>query len=235
MSLNVAIVEDNREECLTLQDFLKKFSMEEGIPINSEVYDDALVYLDASTGKEDVVFLDINLPSINGMDAAERLRKKNSQISIVFVTSLLQYAIDGYKVEAIGYLIKPVNYQLLVTYLKRVLRKKEQRDGADIVLDCVDGMHRVRVDDIDYVEVVAHKTVIHANGKTFDRWASLKDIEAKLPDYFVRCNVCYLVNLKNVQKVSGSDVWVGGDIVRCSRPQRKAFLEKLTKFFIDEG
>lgn len=231
--ISMAVVEDESKEQERLQSFFKRFQK-----ANSDI---AFMVSYFSNGEEflsklhegdyDLVFMDIDLESeINGLEVATRLRNIDSNVTIVFVTNLAQYAIEGYKVQAYDYIVKPYGYYDFSTRLFRIcslvtLRKKEK------VIIKTDGMKVVvSTKDIFFVEVLDHKCVFHTNKGDYQSYKTLKEVEKELDGNFSLCNSCYLVNLDYVESIDGYTIVVKGHRLLMSHPKRKTFLKDLSLY-----
>lgn len=108
--LRCAIVEDTAQELEHLQNGLKRYSAERALPLNVTAFGNAADFLEHYCADYDIVFMDIELPGLNGMEAAHRLREIDRQVILIFVTNMAQYAVKGYEVDALDYIIKPAQY-----------------------------------------------------------------------------------------------------------------------------
>ena len=196
-------------------------------------YEDGFKLLDDYRCDFDALFLDIQMPSINGMDVAHRIREQDEHVKIVFITNLVEYAVEGYSVQAFDYIIKPMNFDTFTSKIDRLLRVLSLEQMAVRINIKVDDMMRtLSSDEILYLEVRNHDVLVHtADGKTLKQWGALSKYEEKLqPVHFVRCNSCYLVNLKYVNGVQGNTVFVGEEGLLISAPKRKAFMTALAQY-----
>ena len=112
--LRCAIVEDSPRELEHLKECLARYSAERDIPLETTAFGDAASFLEHYRADYDIVFMDIELPGINGMEAAHRLREIDRQVILIFVTNMAQFAVKGYEVDALDYIIKPAQYLSLI-------------------------------------------------------------------------------------------------------------------------
>lgn len=176
--------------------------------------------------------MDIKMPLMDGMEAAEKLRKVDQDVSLIFVTNMAQLAIRGYKVSAKAFIVKPVAYFDFALELDKIRKEAERRGVSGLWVNAGGAMRKVAFADIRYIEVAAHDICIHTKGEKLTFRGSLKHIEEKLPqDLFSRCNSCYIVNLSYMYEVR-EDVAVleDGTELRISRPRRKQFLSSLADY-----
>ena len=214
MTVKIAIVEDEAASAQLLEECLLRYQAETGAEMTITCFPSAEALLRDYRGEFDLLFMDVDMPGINGIDASRRLREMDSRVVLIFVTNLAQYAIYGYEVDALDYILKPVNYYALM------------------MLPCEGGVRYLNSTEICYVEVQGHELIYHtASGERLRTSGALKQAEAKLGGGFFRCNYCYLVNFSYVTKVSGNLVTVGGEDLQISRNRRKAFLQQLSQFY----
>ena len=145
---------------------------------------------------------------------------------LVFVTSMLQYAVQGYSVDAMDFIVKPVTYTGLKLCMDRVVRRLNETTPVRLRFTNREGTHSVDAAEICYIESLEHKIVVHTVQGEIQSDMSLAAAEKMVKALpFFRCHVSYLVNLRYVDRVSGNDVWVNGDRLAISRYRRKDFLE----------
>lgn len=230
--LSIAIIDDEKTAVNELKDMLSRYAKDEGESIKFDVFENAEKFLYDYRPEYDVVFMDIEMDGMNGMEAAKRMRKQDENVFLIFVTNMAQYALNGYKVDALDYFVKPINYYDLKMRLKRVKRLMKSREEKLISVPQGGGVKTMPASDVFYVEVQNHTIIWHtASGDYPCRGSSMRDIEKQLASYgFARCNVCYLVNLKHCTELSADSVTVGGGSLRISRPKRKEFTAALEQY-----
>ncbi len=230
--VRVAIVEDEAPAAQELEALVKSYFHEKGRDCAVSRYESALLFFDAYRADFDLVFMDIEMPDIDGMRAAEKLREKDALVLLVFVTNMRQYAVRGYSVNALDFIIKPPVRATFFPLMDKVQRILDARTGTDISVKTAAGMYRVAARDIRYIEVRRHRLFFHTEQGDFEAWGNLRDIERMLPQaLFSRCNLCYLVGLAHVRGVEGEEVLVGEDRLKISRPRRKEFLAEMARYF----
>lgn len=236
--INVAIVDDDEKVVDMLRSYLERFSKENDIEFQAESFGCAVDFLSAFTDRYDIVFLDIELPDMNGIDAARKMREIDGTVALIFVTNMRQYAINGYEVNADDFIVKPVPYFDFSLKLSRVLKKIGVREVPKIAIKN-EGMTRyIAINTIRYVEVFRHRLVYHTCDGSIEARGSLNKIEPLLTaNNFERCNSCYLVNLKYVMGIEGYTLFVGYgqnskkmDELSVSHPRKKDFIAALNKY-----
>lgn len=148
----IAIVEDDQQEQKRLQQYLMRYAMENQQTFSFALYSNALDYLEDKQ-KFDIVFMDIMLPNMTGMEAAARMRAYDSKTVLIFVTTMVQFAIKSYEVDALDYIVKPVNYARLTMKLQKAIRVIESNSGGTVVINDAQGMIRCSTNELLYVEV----------------------------------------------------------------------------------
>lgn len=232
----IAIVEDNYASAEKLRGFLERYAAENGENFDITVFSDALMFLDSYKRIYDMVFMDIELPFIDGMEAAKRLRAVDSQVILIFVTNMAGYAVKGYEVDALDYLVKPVHYGDFELKLRRAVARREEAQEAILVVR-QSGFLRLRLQEICYIEVRGHTLIFHTETGPVSGSGTLLETEEKLKSKgFLRCNKCYLVNQKHIAGVHGYTLLMtGGEELQISRPRKKAFMSELAETMGNEN
>lgn len=222
--IRIAIVEDEKEQSDRLESFIRRYAQENGTGIQVSVYSNVITFLEQYNASFDIVFMDIMMPMMNGMDASRLLREKDDKVMLIFVTSMKQYAIHGYDVGASDFIVKPVSYPEFTLKFTRALSKIPQSKDDDILLRTEGGFVRLTAERIRYVEVRGHHCVYHTDSSSYQQYQTMKAVEEALPkDHFARCNNFLLVNLAFVDKIDGLTVWVAGEALPISHPRKKPF------------
>lgn len=179
----------------------------------------------------DLMFLDVEMPGTDGVTVARRLRVVDDQTVLVFTTKMAQYAVEGYDVDAIGYLLKPLNYYAFSIKMSKAEDIVARRRSVTVPLTVGSETVFVPSADIRYVEVLDHALLYHTGEGIRKVWASLKDAAETLePVGFVPVSRYCLVNLEWVRAVHGDDVDVDGERVRVSRSRRKSLMQALAAY-----
>lgn len=234
--VNIAIVEDEKKEAERLVQLIEKYSAEHDIALACKVFNDGLDFLSGYKQQFEIVFLDIQMPFVDGLSVAAKLRQLDMNVIIVFVTNMVQYAIKGYEVEASDFIVKPLEYNVFEYKFKRILSLAKKHMDTDMVIINGSEQIRVRVSDIDYVEVSGHKVIYHINDRVIESWDVLANVyEALKPFDFCYCNSCYIVNLNHVRGVGKDMVDVNGVQLKISRGKKKEFVHRLSLNLIGGG
>ena len=229
--LRVAIVESDTDIRTQMQVFVQRFARSEGMDIRVEEFDRGDRFLAQYQSLYDIIFMEIELPGIDGMETAKRLRKTDRDVVLVFVTALARYAIRGYEVDALDFVLKPLSYYAFSVKLERAIQRVRQRTGDHILLKTAGGIHRLEIREIFYLETKSRMLYYHTASGVYSVRGSLRDAVAQLADYaFAKCNQCYLVNLQHVTDVRDETVTVAGAELEISRRNRKAFLDAVVAY-----
>lgn len=231
MSVRVAVVEDDEKAAATLKQYLFRYSEENQMSFKIQMYSNAISMLEQYSAAYDIIFMDIRMPYLNGMDAAHRLRALDNSVALIFVTSLAQYAVSGYEVDAMDYILKPVNYYDFALKLSRVLKRINSDSTPAIVVPTEFGMTRLNPKNIRYIETQGHHVIYHTVDGEYTQYAAMNKLEDQFGPYgFARCNSCYLVNLQYVTSVKGYTAMLDEGTLKISQPRKKKFLQAFVEF-----
>ena len=227
----IAIVEDDREYVKELRTYLNQYAAEEGQEFEISVFYDGAEILENYVPKYDLILLDIEMQKINGMDAAEKIRETDENVVLMFITNMAQYAIRGYSVGALDFVMKPITYYTFSMKIKRALKRVQKREISSILLTLPNGVKKLEARQIYYLEVQNRQLHYHTDEGEIVVRGSLQSAENLLPsDTFAKCNHWYLVNLMHVTEVRKNNAVVGPFELEISRRNRSGFLEALTKY-----
>ena len=171
------------------------------------------------------------MKDMDGMTAAKRIRAIDEEIVIVFITNMQQYAIEGYSVGALDYLLKPVTYYAFSQCMERVIRRIKRKDKTYLLVNSPQGGRKIDADELLHVEIHSHSLIYHTKSGDISAIGSMKEVEDSLSGLpFYRCNKGDLINLAHVDGIRDGDAVVGGKTVPVSRAKKKAFLDALNRY-----
>lgn len=228
----VVIVEDEENYSRALVRLCSKYQQEHGVEISTEVYDNPAVFLQKYRGDADVILLDILMPQMNGMECARRLRKRDENVLLCFVTSMAQYAIQGYEVGAVDFILKPVSYDEFSLKMNRILRILRKQSSATVMISTRSEMKKIDLRDLRYVEVFNHSLIYHTTEGDFEAYGKLSSLEEDERFHrFVRTSPSHLVNCSMITSVQDDSLFLGTTQLPISRRRRKECLEKMAGIF----
>lgn len=229
--IEIALVEDEEIYIKTFKEYISQYTKETGEEIHLTVFNDGMEILDEYDGKFQIIFLDIVMKYLDGMTTAEKIRQHDKQVILFFMTNSTQFAIRGYAVDAMDYILKPVTYFSFSQRLeKAIVRIKEKKDSY-ITLFYKNLIKKIDVKDIYYIESQGHiQTFYTADGEYTIR-DKIESIEEKLKDQnFFRINKGCLVNMAHVTSMEETCCIIGDSRLIVSRNKKKAFMDELTQY-----
>lgn len=229
--IRIAIVEDENEYQTQLANYISRYEKENNQTFEITVFSDGLDIVDNYTPLWDIIFMDIRMKHLDGMAAAAKIRRYDPAVTIIFITTMAQYAIKGYEVDALDFILKPVSYAQFAMKLKKALSAVKKREEKYLLLPIEDRKERVSAAEILFIEVQNHNLHVITKKQTYVMRLSMQVMEKELtPYHFVRCNNSYLINLYNVTGVNRDSVLIGKYEIPISRPRKKQFLKALSDY-----
>ena len=229
--VRIALVDDDASYREELIRYLEQYEQESGEKFSITTFADGDEILDGYTAAYDIIVMDIAMRFVDGMKAAEQIRQMDSEVVIIFITNMPQYAMKGYMVDALDYVLKPLSYYAFSQRIDRALARMRRRGKRYISIPVKGGIKKLDISQITYVEIQDHDLIFHTTIGVLQSKGKLTEIEEQLdPKQFFRCGKSHLVNLEFVEGVENSNVQVGDDVVRVSRTRRKALLDALNDY-----
>lgn len=226
----IVIVEDEEAQVQELQDYLRRYAQERETELEVTAYPDGDEFLAHYQTPADIVLMDIQMQFMDGVTAAERLRKIDPTVILIFITNMPQYAIRGYAVDALDYVLKPVPYFAFAQRLDRAIARLGRREKRYITIQVRGGMQKLDLRRIVYVESQKHDLVFHTKDGDYVTRGTMKSSEDLLAEHgFFRSNKCYLVNLDYVDAVQENEAIVDGAPLVISRGRRSDFMAALAR------
>ncbi len=232
--MNIAICDDEKGACLVIEELVRKADSDAEISVFTNP-DELLNAEDLF----DLVFLDIQMEEMTGIDAAKRLRTRETQPEIVFISAVQEYVFDAFDVEAFHYLIKPVDPAKFAKVYDRVKmriadKKKnllETEEAAILSVKSKTRQYSLKMTDVLYVENQLKKLLIHTKEETIDLYGAMKDIEAQTGDGFFRCHRGYLVNLGHIKSYSKDEILLdNGERIMIAKERYPEFIKAYMHF-----
>lgn len=229
MPYKIIICDDVDSDSAYLRSLVTNWAASRNVQAEITAYTSAEAFLFAYADDKscDILLLDIEMGDLNGVELARKIRKSDKEVQIIFVTGFSDYIADGYDVEALQYLMKPVSQEKLFISLDRAVEKLK-KNSAVLLLELPDGMVRIPLYEIRYLEVRANYVTVHTDAAVSVK-STLAALEEKLDDSFFRVGRSFIVNLRYIRKVTKSEVFLDGNI---SVPLSRGFYEPLNRAII---
>ncbi len=230
--IRIAIVEDEAAYAEQLREYLQRYEKEQGETFRITVFSDGDQIVHKYKSDFDIILMDVEMKFMDGMSAAEEIRKVDTEVVIIFITNMAQYAIRGYAVDALDYVLKPVSYFAFSERLKRAIERMHRRESKCIMVNIKGGTVRLNIANIFYVDSQGHTLILHTILGNYETTGTMREMEEKLRDLnFCRGNKGYLINLQHVDGVQDGCAMVRGEKLLLSRAKRKEFMEALTEYW----
>ena len=233
MPLTITICDDNEAQITELRRLLDEWSENRPFALTIDEYISAESFLFSYPDKPcDILLLDIEMKEINGMELAKKLRSEGDKLPIVFITGYADYMSEGYEVEALHYLLKPVNKEKLFNVLDRYIKRHTSKKD-EILLQYEDKSLHVSADEIAYIEAVGKKSCVHfADGKTLLCDKGLGELNKTLTKNFTLCHRSFAVNLRFIRSIAKEEITLdNGEKIPVSRRMYKEVNERFIDFY----
>lgn len=235
--IRTAIVEDNAAEAEALISIIKRYEKNSGQKFEIRTFENAIRFLDQYQPDYELIFMDIDMPYVNGIEASKKLRDVDENVVIVFVTALAQYAVQGYGVGALDFMLKPINYSIFELKMARAINAINKNKGKQIVIRSENRIKVIDVKTIIYIEMYNHYLHFHLEGDTnlYKMRGTLQSAKELLGDlFFEECNKGILVNLAKVSGIEGFRLLLtNGEELSISRAKKSIFLQRLAEYHGD--
>ncbi|MDU1538258.1 MAG: LytTR family DNA-binding domain-containing protein [Paeniclostridium sordellii] len=199
--IKIAICEDKKEQQELLKTYINQIFEALYIKYKLEIFNSGEELLENYQNDTDVLLLDIQMGQINGMDTARKIRSIDDKVEIIFITSLIEYALEGYEVRAYRYLIKPVKYENLKENIINCIKEVDIKNKYIIVKEQGNQI-KLDINEITYVEVQKETITIHTLNEVYKTNGTMINIEKDIDcDRFFRCHKSFLVNLEHIKSI----------------------------------
>ncbi len=219
--LHIAIIEDEQIHTELLSGYLHTWSKErgQGISIREFPSAESFLFIWAETKDFDVLFVDIQMAGMNGIEMAEKVRQEDGNIAIVFTTGITDYIETGYEVEALHYLLKPISMKKIVQCMDRVLKRSHNQEY--VLVHGKDEIIRIPVDTITYIEAQGHGSLMEVYERsdsrertTIEISENISEMENMLTKYgFARCHRSYLCRIGSIRQIGRTEITLDSESV----------------------
>lgn len=223
MEIKIGIVENERKYIDLLVEFLYKWANENLCSIQFETFANGEDILNRSVFDYHVLFVDIQLGGINGVEVAKALRHKSYSGEIVFITVYHEYVFDGYEVQALNYIMKPIPYDKLKNCMDVV---KKVFHNEYYILQNRDLIEKISYRDIIYISSARHYMELITQTSSYRHLISIKDMMKHLPSQFIQCHRTLIINIYYVQKLEGHNVIMRN---KANLPVSNTYLQNVRK------
>lgn len=235
----LVIVEDDERDLRCILEHIDRYRDETGTDIETTVFRSGLDILDEYRPIYDIIFMDIEMPHLDGMNTAKRLREIDPRVGLVFVTNMAQYAIKGYEVRALDFVVKPVTYFAFKDKLEKYFRRliEEKAYSASILLDLgSSSFQRLAVEDIYYVVKDRNYLVYTTREGEFRVRGTMRSAEETLAGTtVVKCANGCMVNLAHVRKKVRNTVFIGDMQFSVTAPNQEEFTRAMMRYLREGG
>ena len=233
--MNIAICDDTKADANSLRLLIERFLEEIDCDGQISIYESGDAFLSDFAAKQtsdvQIVFLDIYMPGTNGIDTARKIRETSNDITIIFTTTSKDHGLDGYSVDALQYLVKPVNYPELESSLEKC---KEKFTGSLRVLKVLSDRLTVRayLKDICYIECFGDASYVHTVNETIKTFSPLSELEKQLKSgAFLRTHRSFIVNMRYVKKIAKNDfILTNGSMVPIRKNDKLSIQQAYTDY-----
>ena len=231
--IKIAIVEDDINYSSQLTEYLGRYEADFGERFDISTYFDGDAIVEDYHSQFDIILMDVEMRFMDGMSAAEEIRRSDKEVVIIFITNMPQYAIRGYAVEALDYILKPVSYFAFSQRLSRAISRMKKREQRSVIIPVKGGTVRVEASSIQYIESQGHSIIYHTTDGDYVSSGTMKDSEEALRElHFFRGSKWYLINLQQVEGLDDDIAKLkGGKTVALSRGRKKEFMEALAQYW----
>ena len=231
--LLVAIADDDPQDAALLKGLVEDYFAKSNTAVMTHVFSDGLEFI-RSPENHDIVFLDIQMGKLDGLETARFLRKIGRESILIFVTNMAQFAIQGYEVDALDFIVKPASAASITYVLDKAMKRLHSGSGASFSLKTAKETVSISANDIAYVEVFDHNLVYHTTKGEYTVRGRLSDVMDKLePERFVLCNRSFIVNLRYVSNITADYLLVGDTKISISKSHRKELMQRFSSFLGD--
>ena len=233
---HIAICDDEDALIGELRESLERYAAETGKEFSYFTWHDGEELLRAYQTDYDLIFMDIKMEKLDGLKTAEQIRRMDSTVGLIFLTSLKQYVWKGYEYGAVNYLLKPVKYSVLKIELDRYFARYRGKDEPCLHFAGDGGKYKIPYKDIRYAETDRRNVLLHFQDRAQVVYKNMKEVSALLcaSPQFARCHQSFVVNLNFIKGIEGLEaILTTGERIPISQPRRKDFMVRMADYWGD--
>lgn len=228
--IRVAVVEDEDEQIEILSNFIERFQDGNGTVIKLRIFQDGEDIIEDYIPEYDIILMDIQMRFMDGMTAARHIRERDQNVVIMFITNMAGYAIQGYDVSALDYILKPLSYDMFAKKLERAIKVIKPVNDHYVMLNVKDSVIKLDISKITYIEAQSHQMLYHTAEDVYSVRGRLDDLESEyIPFGFFRSNRGYLVNLNCITSIKDECCIIGGNMLPISRNKKSELMQRLAE------
>lgn len=235
--VRIALVDDEMQQRKILRTYLNQYEqvypeMEiDEFSSGEEIVD----FFCNKSVKYDFVFLDIAMNGMTGIDAADKIRKQNNNVIIIFVTGIMDYVIQAFEVKAFRYLVKPLSQEKFDKGFQSALQEVRGKHQK-LVINTKDRIIRINIDELLYLEIYTRKLIAHTLQESYSFYGTISEMEKRLKNHgFVRIYKSIIVNLAYIRYIEQAEVILkNGKILPLSRKRRKEVYDVFSQYLMGE-
>lgn len=229
----IAIVEDEEKSATRLKEVVEMCCDALCVKCQIQQFNNGIDFITDYKPVFDLVLLDIEMPLLDGMEAAKKLREIDTDVFIMFITNLAQYAIKGYEVDALDFVLKPIEFKSFLNKFKKFIKIASEKKDKYIIVNTEGVARKINVKNILYIEIIGHFLHYHLQGEVLIEYGVMFAAEREMEQYgFCRIYKSYIVNLACIQEINLNTVILeDGTKLLISRFKKKEFMQKVAEYF----
>lgn len=234
--ITIVICDDEQAFINRMKEYIKRFSEETKEEFSVREFTSGQALLNIYNGGFQIIFLDIKMPGLDGIETAKRIRQMDSNVIIIFLTSIIKYVLAGYNVNASNYLLKPLDYRKFKVEMEKAVTKILSSKKGYITVKNDRGFFKIYLSTLKYIETYQRNTMIHTTREDIISYKKMQEHEKALEGYpFVRCHTSYIVNLQYIDNIIGNDLTLStGEIIPISKQKKKDLMQNLAEYLGSE-
>ena len=226
--MRIAIVDDDKEYHIQERQFIEAYSAESGEKFDIDDFYSGMDFITDYKPVYDIIFLDIEMPLMDGMTMAKKIRQVDERVCLVFITKMAKYAIEGYEVNAVDFVVKPIKSYNFTDKLKKAIAAVKAHSEKELLVKSDGNYYRIRASDIYYVVKEKNFLVYSTSNGEIREYGTIENVKGELAGSgFIMCNSGCLVNVWRITKVTQNSVIINGEELPLSRRRIKDFKQEM--------